>query len=123
MIAHAIGTPSDLDTTGKILFLEDIGEQLYSIDRLFYQLKRSGKFARLAGLVIGKFTEVRDTERPFGKPINELILDIVKEYDYPVCFDFPVSHERENYALKVGIPYELKVTAKTVHLAESNSTG
>lgn len=119
LIAHAIGTPSDMDTRGKILFLEDIGEQLYSLDRLFYQLKRSGKFGQLAGLVIGKFSETRDTERPFGKPINELILDIVKEYNYPICFEFPVSHERENYALKVGVPYELKVTLKAVQLNES----
>ena len=119
LIAHLLGTPSDLDTSGKILFLEDIGEQLYSIDRLLYQLKRSGKFKNLAGLVIGRFTEIRDTERPFGKPLNELIADIIKEYDYPVCFEFPVSHERENYALKVGVTYELKVGKKTVQLLEA----
>lgn len=123
LIAHAIGTPSDMDTQNKILFLEDIGEQLYSLDRLFYQLKRSGKFDNLAGLVIGKFTDTSDTERPFGKTINELIVDIVKEYEYPVCFDFPVSHERENYALKVGVSYDLKVSPRAVQLFESTITG
>jgi muramoyltetrapeptide carboxypeptidase len=121
LVANLIGTPSELVTENKILFLEDIGEQLYSIDRLFYQVKRSGKLDNLAGLIIGHFTEVRDTERPFGKGIDELILDIVKDYNYPICFGFPVSHDRENYALKVGCTYELKVGKKSVQLAEKTT--
>ena len=89
--------------------MEDVGEYLYCADRLLYQLKRSGKLSRLAGLVIGGFTDSKDTDRPFGKSAYEMIHDLVKEYDYPICFDFPVSHNKENYALKIGVKYSLQV--------------
>ncbi|HTE25658.1 S66 peptidase family protein [Flavitalea sp.] len=118
LIVHILGTPSELKTKGKILFLEDIGEQLYSIDRMFVQLKRTGKLDHLAGLIIGGFTDMKDTDRPFGKTINELIHDHVKDYEYPVCFGFPVSHNKENYALKSGISYELKVGKMKVTLGD-----
>lgn len=118
LLAHLVGTPSDLRTKGKILFVEDVGEQLYNIDRMFYQLKRSGKLDKLAGLVIGGFTDCKDTDRPFGKTAYEIIHDIVKEYTYPVCYGFPVSHEKENYALKVGGTYTLSVSRNTVKLRE-----
>lgn len=118
LLAHLVGTPSDIKTKGKILFLEDVGEYLYNIDRMMRQLKRSGKLAKLAGLIIGGFSDIKDTERPFGQNAYELIYDIVKEYDYPVCFGFPVSHEKENYALKVGVGYKLKVGKSKVTLEE-----
>lgn len=118
LLAHIIGTPSDIKTKGRILFLEDIGEYMYNVDRMLYQLKRSGKLDKLAGLIIGGFTDNKDTERPFGKTIYEIIHDIVKDYDYPICFNFPVSHEKENYALKVGVGYKLKVTKHKVILEE-----
>lgn len=118
LVAHLVGTPSDYDTRGKILFLEDVGEYLYSIDRMFYQLKRSGKLANLAGLVLGGFTDCKDTEIPFGKTVDEIIRDIVNEYDYPVCFGFPVSHGAENMALKTGVSYELNVRSGKVTLKE-----
>ena len=118
LIVHLIGTPSDVDTRGKILFLEDIGEYRYNIDRMFYQLKRSGKLKGLAGLVLGSFSDAKDTEIPFGKTVEEIIRDIVKEYDYPVCYGFPVSHEKENLALKPGLVYELSVSNKKVSLKE-----
>jgi muramoyltetrapeptide carboxypeptidase len=118
LFTHLIGTASDIDTKNKILFLEDIGEQLYNIDRMMYQLKRSGKLKNLAGLVFGGFTDLKDTERSFGKNIDEILKEIINEYDYPVCYHFPVSHERENYALKVGGTYQLKVSKKMVQLSE-----
>lgn len=118
LLAHLIGTTSDIKTKGKILFLEDVGEYLYNIDRMFYQLKRGGKLDKLTGLIIGGFTEMKDTERPFGKNVYEIIHDIVKEYDYPVCFGFPVSHGKENYALKAGVGYKLKVGKNRVTLEE-----
>jgi muramoyltetrapeptide carboxypeptidase len=118
LIVHLLGTNSEPKTRGKILFLEDLGEYLYSIDRMFVQLKRSGKLDDLAGLIIGGFTDMKDTERPFGKTINELIHDHVKDYTYPVCFGFPVSHGKENYALKSGMDYELKVGKLKVTLQE-----
>ncbi|MEI9934029.1 MAG: LD-carboxypeptidase [Ferruginibacter sp.] len=118
LLTHLIGTPSDINTKNKILFVEDIGEYIYAIDRMFYQLKRSGKLDQLAGLIIGGFSEIKDTIRPFGKTVYEAINDIVKEYDYPICFNFPVSHEKENCALKVGVVHQLKISSKTVLLSE-----
>ncbi|HMC85838.1 MAG TPA: LD-carboxypeptidase [Chitinophagaceae bacterium] len=115
---HLIDTSSDIKTKGRILFLEDTGELLYKIDRMFYQLKRTGKLQKLAGLIIGGFSDMTDTERPFGKTAYEIIQDIVKEYDYPVCYNFPVSHNKENYALKVGVGYKLKVGKNKVLLEE-----
>lgn len=118
LLAHLTGTSSDINTKGKILFLEDVGEYLYNIDRMFYQLKRSGKLDKLAGLIIGGFTESKDTVRPFGKEVYDIIHDIVKEYDYPICFNFPVSHEAENYALKVGVEHKLHIDDEAVTLEE-----
>jgi muramoyltetrapeptide carboxypeptidase len=118
LLAHLIGTRSDIKTKNKILFLEDIGEYLYSIDRMLLQLKRSGKFDKLAGLIIGGFTDMKDTERPFGKNIQEIIYEHVKEYEFPVCYDFPVSHSTENLSLKIGVGYHLSVKEDIVRLAE-----
>jgi muramoyltetrapeptide carboxypeptidase len=118
LLAHLTGTSSEIKTKGKILFLEDVGEYLYNVDRMLYQLRRSGKLDRLAGLIIGGFTEMKDTQRPFGQSVEEIIRDVVKEYDYPVAFGFPVSHGKENYALKVGMGYKLKVGKNKVMLEE-----
>lgn len=118
LVAHLVGTPSDIETKGKILFLEDIGEYLYNIDRMFVQLKRNGKLDHLSGLVIGSFTESKDTERPFGKDAYGIISEHIKNADYPVCFGFPVGHVKENYALKVGMNYHLTVEEDKVSLEE-----
>ncbi|QNA45619.1 S66 peptidase family protein [Lacibacter sediminis] len=118
LITHLIGTKSDYQTKGKILFIEDIGEQHYNIDRMLHQLKRSGKLNDLAGLIIGGFTDMQDTERPFGKKVYNIIHELINEYKYPVCFGFPVSHDKENLALKVGASYQLTVSKQTVQLKE-----
>lgn len=122
LLAHIIGTTSDYKTKGKILFVEDVGEQLYNLDRMMYQLNRSGKLSKLAGLIFGGFTDTKDTEKPFGKTIYEILNDIVQEYGYPVCFDFPVSHADENYALKIGAMCKLK-SGKDKVLLEEISVG
>ena len=85
---------------------------------MLHQLKRSGKLNDLAGLIIGKFTDMQDTERPFGKKVQNIIHDIISEYKYPVCFGFPVSHDKENVALKVGASYQLTVSKQSVQLKE-----
>jgi len=118
LLAHCIGTDSDIKTKGKILFIEDVGEYLYNIDRMMYQMKRADKFKKLAGLIIGGFTNMKDTERPFGQSVEEILRDAVSDYDFPVCFGFPVSHEKENYALKIGVGYKLKVSKTKVTLEE-----
>lgn len=110
LIETAAGSSSDLNSDGKILFLEDTQEQLYSIDRMLWNLKRTGKLAKLKGLVIGGFKVKADTAGDeFGKSVYELVIEKVKEYNYPVCFDFPVGHQVNNYALKCGAPHILQV--------------
>jgi muramoyltetrapeptide carboxypeptidase len=109
LLAHLIGSKSDIDTNGKILFLEDIGEYIYNIDRMLIQLQRSGKFSNLKGLILGGFTDMKETTTPFGQTAYEIIRDKMQQYDYPVCYNFPVSHDIDNYALKVGVEYQLSV--------------
>lgn len=109
ILAHLTGSVSEADTRGKILFIEDIGEHLYNVDRLLMNLKRAGKLDHLAALIVGSFTDLQDTERPFGQTIEEIIWDKVKEYDYPVCFHFPCGHQEENYTLTLGARHKLSV--------------
>ncbi|MDB5209445.1 MAG: LD-carboxypeptidase [Sediminibacterium sp.] len=118
LVAHLIGSVSSFKTKGKILFLEDVGEYIYNVDRMMIQLKRSGMLQQLAGLVIGGFSEMKDTTTPFGTDVFNAIHSHIKEYDYPVCFDFPVSHEKNNYALKVGATHQLNVSKNKVSLKE-----
>lgn len=112
MITTLAGTISDIDTRGKILFVEDTGEYLYNIDRMFWNLKRTGKLNKLAGLIIGGFkVKPDDPGEEFGKTVYEIVNEKVKEYNYPVCFDFPVGHQRNNFALKCGVMHQLQVSA------------
>lgn len=102
ILAHLSGSPSQLDTTGKILFIEDIGEYLYNVDRLLMNLKRSGQLDRLAGLMVGQFTDNQDTERPFGQTLEQIITDKVIEYGYPVAWNVPCGHDSVNITLPLG---------------------
>ncbi|HEY4326505.1 MAG TPA: LD-carboxypeptidase [Mucilaginibacter sp.] len=102
LLVAASGSVSDLDYEGKVLFIEDVGEYLYSIDRMLRSLKRAGKLQYLAGLIAGGFTDVKDNDIPFGQTVPEIIMDIVHEYDYPVCFDFPAGHIPNNCSLVFG---------------------
>lgn len=103
------GSLSDIKTDGKILFIEDIDEYLYHIDRMMISLKRSGKLSRLAGLVVGDMTDMKDNEVKFGKNAYEIIAESVKEYDYPVWFGFPAGHADVNNALIFGREVSLEV--------------
>lgn len=118
LLTHLVGTASELKTKNRILFIEDIGEYIYSTDRMLMQLKRAGKLDKLAGLIVGGFTDVKDTVLPFGKTVEEVICDAVKEYHFPIAFGFPVSHNKENYALKIGVQHELIVKEDGVVLRE-----
>ena len=110
---------SDLITRGCILFVEDTGEYLYSIDRMFWNLKRAGKLAQLRGLIIGGFKiKPDDPGEEFGKTIYDIVLEKVGDYRYPVCFDFPVGHQKDNYALKCGVRHRLDVKSESVSLKE-----
>lgn len=114
------GSKSDIDTTGKLLFVEDTGEYLYSIDRMFWNLKRSGKLTGLKGLIVGGFKVKPDNPgEEFGKTLEEIVLEKVSEYNYPVCFDFPVGHQKNNFALKCGVVHTLGVHLNECRLSES----
>jgi muramoyltetrapeptide carboxypeptidase len=117
LLASNTGTASDVDTTGKLLFIEDISEYLYNIDRMMIQLKRAGKLAGLAGLIVGHFTESKDNEIPFGKDPYQIVAEAVQEYSYPVCFGFPVGHEPENWAMPCGRTARLQVRPDAVRLS------
>lgn len=118
LLTHLSGSSSQIKTKGKILVLEDVGEYRYHIDRMMYNLKRAGWLKGLAGLIVGSFTDARETDTPFGQTEYEIIRNMVEEYDFPVCYHFPVGHQDENFALKMGVEHELKVTDKTVTLRE-----
>lgn len=117
MLAHLTGSVSEIDTDGKILFIEDIGEHLYQVDRMLYNLKRSGKLSKLAGLLVGSFTDLEDTERPFGQTLEQIISDKVKEYDYPIAFNFACGHDEVNNTLVLGMRYRMIVEENGTSLA------
>lgn len=109
-IENLTGSVSDINTKNKILFVEDTDEYLYSIDRMFWNLKRTGKLEKLRGLIIGGFRAKKDDPGDeFGKTIEEIVLEKIREYNYPVCFDFPVGHQKNNVALQCGASYNLNV--------------
>lgn len=114
------GSASDINTDGKLLFVEDTGESLYSIDRMFWNLKRSGKLNKLAGLLVGGFKiKPDDPGDEFGYSLGQIVSDKVKEYHYPVCFDFPVGHQKNNYALKCGAEHRLQVNTQQTILTDA----
>ena len=102
ILCSLIGSNSDIDTSGKILFIEDVGEYLYRLDRMMWTLKRAGKLQKLAGLIVGGMTDMKDNDTPFGKTAYEIIAEAVEEYDYPVCYGFPAGHRDDNRALILG---------------------
>jgi len=111
LLANLTGSRSDINTKGKILFIEDTGEYLYNIDRMLYNLLRSKKLEDLAGLIVGGFKlKPDDAGDEFGGSIQSVVLEKVKDFNYPVCFDFPVGHQRNNFALKCGVVHSLQVS-------------
>jgi len=120
ILENLAASKSDINTDGKILFIEEAEEYLYNIDRMLWNLKRSGKFDNLKALIAGGFNNIKadDPGEDFGKTVYEMILEKVKEYNYPVCFDFPVGHQKENYALKCGVKHRLNVSDNSVTLKE-----
>jgi muramoyltetrapeptide carboxypeptidase len=109
LLVAVLGSVSDYNYDGKILFIEDVGEYLYSVDRMVRALDRAGKLKNLAGLVVGGFTESKDNDIPFGQTVPEIIMEVVKNYNYPVCFDFPAGHIPDNQSLVLGKTFYLSV--------------
>ena len=115
-----LGSKSSINTEGKILFIEDLGEYLYHIDRMLYSLKRAGYFDNLNGLIVGDFTDLRKNTTPFGRNLKELILEIVSDYNIPVAFDFPAGHGKENFPLILGREIEFIVEKEYSSIIFSN---
>lgn len=117
IIYSLIGTPSQLNTKGKILFLEDLDEYLYHIDRMMMNLKRARLLTELKGLIVGGMSDMNDNTVPFGKTAKQIIFDAVKEYNYPFCFEFPAGHIKDNRAIMMGAEVDLKVGKNEVELS------
>lgn len=120
MLQSVLGTNSEINTNGKILFVEEVGEYLYTIDRMFNSLQRAHKLDNLAGLIIGGFNKIKpdDVGEEFGRTVYDIVKEKVKDLPYPVCFNFPVGHQRSNYALKCGVMHQLEVQNNRVVLKE-----
>lgn len=108
------GTAMDFETHGKILFIEDVGEELYHLDRMMQNLKMGGKLSELQGLVVGGMSNMKVGDPDFGKTAYEIILESIENYSYPVVFDFPAGHIKENWALPFGRFLRLDVSEKSV---------
>ncbi|CAL2077838.1 muramoyltetrapeptide carboxypeptidase [Tenacibaculum sp. 190524A05c] len=109
ILASMLGSDSQMNTDGKILFIEEIGEYKYAIDRMLQSLKRAGYFNKVKGIIVGDMTKIRKNTTPWGSSIEQLILDIVPN-DIPVLFGFPAGHESDNRALIMGRTVKLSVT-------------
>ncbi len=113
-----LGSESDLNTDGKILFIEDLDEYLYHIDRMIINMKRNMKFERLKGMIIGAMSNMQDNDIAFGKTAYEIILSHISEYNFPVCFGFPAGHLKDNRAIKLGCPSFFEVNENDVILLQ-----
>jgi muramoyltetrapeptide carboxypeptidase len=119
LVAAMLGSKSELQTDGKILFLEEVSEYKYTLDRMLMSLKRSGKLSNLAGLIIGGITATKsDSEANFPMSVEELIREKVEEFKYPVAFQFPAGHISNNMAIKLGVHYNFYVSGGGTLLTE-----
>jgi len=119
MMAHLVGSKNQMNTSGKIIFLEEVAEHHYNIDRLMIQCKNAGLFERCVGVILGGFTDLKDNAADFGATANEIIAQHLKHLAIPICYDFPVGHGLENFAIKEGQNYLLEVKAHGVDLKEA----
>ncbi|MEM6517017.1 MAG: LD-carboxypeptidase [Bacteroidota bacterium] len=110
MLHTMLGSKTSIDTSGKILFIEEIGEYKYHIDRMLQSLKRAGYFDNCAGLVVGDMSKLRKNTTLWGSSVEQLVLDALSEYDFPIAFNMPAGHEKDNRAMVFGKTVELEVT-------------
>ena len=110
ILESLIGTTLDICTDGKILFIEEIGEHAYKVERMLWSLKKAGKFDKLKGLIVGQLTNIEGSEAFYGKPIEEVIYNVVSEFEFPVAFNFPAGHELENESVVLGKTCQLNVS-------------
>jgi len=113
-----LGSNSDVNTEGKILFIEDLDEYLYHIDRMMMSLKRNGKLKKLKGMIVGGMSDMNDNDIPFGKTAEQIIFDHTKKYTFPLCFGFPAGHINDNRCIKFGVKSVLEITENGVSLSQ-----
>jgi muramoyltetrapeptide carboxypeptidase len=118
LLCHLIGSPTFASTAGKILFLEEIGERLYHVDRMLLQLKRAGIFQNLAGLIVGGFTDCNEASLTIGKTAFELVAEHTSETSFPIAYDFPSGHIPNNQPLVFGVKTKLLINAEGVQLTD-----
>lgn len=118
VLCAMLGSNSFPETEGKILFIEEIDEYIYHVERMMYGLKRAGKLDHLKALMIGGLTDIHDNPEPFGKTVEKAIFDVVKDYDYPVCFNFPAGHQPNNKAIYFGKKAKLSISGDGVHFLQ-----
>jgi muramoyltetrapeptide carboxypeptidase len=111
VLTSLIGTNDQPDFTNGILFVEEVGEPLYSIDRMFYSLQKTGILKQLRGVIVGGMTSLKDSEIPYGSSLEEIVLEHLRDLNIPVCFDFPAGHISDNRALLLGTQATLKVSS------------
>ncbi|WP_282638559.1 S66 peptidase family protein [Sphingobacterium thalpophilum] len=116
ILLSVLGSDSDPKYSNKILFIEDVGEAYYAVDRMLWALKRAGKLRKLNGLIVGGFSSMKDNDPPFGQSVEEIVWDKVKEYDFPVAFGYPAGHIDDNHALILGRKVTLTTTTESVSL-------
>ena len=116
ILCSLMGTKYEIDTADKILFIEEIDEYLYQIDRMIHQLKLAGKFDKLKGLIVGDFTGIKDNDSPFGQSVEEIIIEATKEYNFPISFGFPAGHDKKNLPLTFGKVWQLDVSKNSTSI-------
>ncbi|GCC51186.1 LD-carboxypeptidase [Chryseotalea sanaruensis] len=117
LLVDSLGTSSEIDTSGKILIIEDVGEHYYRLDRMMVQLRRSNKLKNLSGLVAGYFTDIKESVLPFNETVKDIILNHTKEYNFPVAFNFPIGHEEPNLPFVEGANAMLVVNEQEASLS------
>ncbi len=113
-----LGSKSDINTDQKILFLEDLDEYLYHIERMIISMKRNGKFENLKGMIVGEMINMHDNKVSFGRTAEEIIFNQIEEYDFPICFGFPSGHINDNRTLKFGLNSILNIRRNSVSLSQ-----
>ena len=113
-----LGSDSDINTDGKILFIEDLDEYLYHIDRMMMNLKRNGKLEKIRGMIVGGMSDMNDNTVAFGRTAEEIILDYTEDYDFPICFGFPAGHLDDNRSILLGVSSVLEINENGVSLSQ-----
>lgn len=116
LLSSLMGSRSEMDFAGKVLLIEDVGEQYYNVDRMLWTLKRAGKLDRLAGMIVGGFSDMKDQQVPFGSTVEEIILEKTENLGFPIAFDFPSGHIPNNHALMLGREVQLNVDGASVEM-------